>query len=55
MCYLPREDESGQGLVEYAVILVLIVVVVAVILVALGPQVANLYSQVTNGIAVANP
>jgi pilus assembly protein Flp/PilA len=53
--YLLREDERGQGLVEYALILVLIAVVVIAILVILGPAVANMYSRVTNGIAQANP
>ncbi len=46
--YLPREE--GQGLVEYALILVLVAVVVIAILTLLGPQVANVFSQVTNGL-----
>jgi pilus assembly protein Flp/PilA len=46
--YLPREE--GQGLVEYALILVLVAVVVIAILTLLGPQVANIFSQVTNGL-----
>ena len=45
--YLPREQ--GQGLVEYALILVLVAIVVIVILALLGPQIANIFSQVTNG------
>ncbi|MCL5950812.1 MAG: Flp family type IVb pilin, partial [Chloroflexi bacterium] len=36
--YLPREE--GQGLVEYALILVLVAVVVIAILTLLGPQIA---------------
>gem|GEM_PF-1188309 len=51
MLYTLSTDEEGQGLTEYAVILVLVAVVVVAILVLLGPQVANLYSRVTNGIA----
>jgi pilus assembly protein Flp/PilA len=43
MLYL---SEEGQGLIEYALVLVLIAVVVILILVLLGPQVANLFSQV---------
>ena len=35
MLYMPREE--GQGLVEYALILVLVAVVVIVILARLGP------------------
>lgn len=50
MLYLARRDERGQGLVEYAIILALVAVVVVVILVVLGPQVANLFSRVTNGL-----
>ncbi len=47
--YLPREE--GQGLVEYALILVLVAVVVIAILTLLGPQIANIFSRVTNGLA----
>lgn len=46
--YLPREE--GQGLVEYALILVLVAVVVIAILAILGPQIANIFSRVTNGL-----
>ncbi len=48
MRYLPREQ--GQGLVEYALILVLVAIVVIAILALLGPQIANIFSQVTNGL-----
>ncbi len=47
--YLPREE--GQGLVEYALILVLVAVVVIAILTLLGPQVANVFSKITNGLS----
>ena len=47
--YLPRE--KGQGLVEYALILVLVAIVVIAILAILGPQIANIFSRVTNGLA----
>lgn len=50
MFYLVRKDERGQGLTEYAIILALVALVVLVILIVLGPQVANLYSRVTNGL-----
>ena len=46
--YLPREE--GQGLVEYALILVLVAIVVIAILTLLGPQIANIFSQVTSGL-----
>jgi pilus assembly protein Flp/PilA len=45
--YMPREE--GQGLVEYALILVLVAVVVIVILALLGPAIGNIFSNlVTN-------
>ena len=46
MLYAPKE--KGQGLVEYALILVLIAVVVIAILVVLGPQIANVFSSINN-------
>ena len=48
MLYLPREE--GQGLVEYALILVLVAIVVIAILALLGPQIGNIFSKVTNGL-----
>lgn len=48
MVYLPREE--GQGLVEYALILVLVAVVVIAILAVLGPQIGNIFSRITNGL-----
>jgi pilus assembly protein Flp/PilA len=50
MLFLPRED-SGQGLVEYALILVLIAVVVLAVLLLLGPAVGNMFSEITCNIA----
>jgi pilus assembly protein Flp/PilA len=47
--YLSREQ--GQGLVEYALILVLVALVVLAVLLILGPQIANVFSKVTNGLA----
>ena len=49
MLYLPKNEE-GQGLVEYALILVLVAVIVIAILAVLGPQVANVFSRVTSGL-----
>ncbi len=46
--YLPREE--GQGLVEYALILVLVALVVIAVLMILGPQIANVFSKLTNGL-----
>jgi pilus assembly protein Flp/PilA len=38
--------ESSQGLVEYALILVLIAVVVIIILALLGPAIGNVFSNI---------
>ena len=42
--------EEGQGLVEYALILVLIAIVVIGILSLLGKQVSTVFSQVNSGL-----
>ena len=44
MLYEPREE--GQGLLEYAMILMLVAAVVILVLVLLGPTVGNFYSNV---------
>ncbi len=42
--------EDGQGMVEYALILVLIAIVVIVILQVVGKQLNNVYSNISNGL-----
>ena len=42
--------QLGQGMVEYALILVLIAVVVIVILTVVGKQVNNVFSNISNGL-----
>lgn len=49
MLYLPQEE--GQGLVEYALILVLVAIIVIAILAILGPQIGNVFSKITNGLS----
>ncbi len=49
MMYLPREE--GQGLVEYALILVLVAIVVIVVLRLLGPMIANVFSDIIGGLS----
>ncbi|MFQ6000190.1 MAG: Flp family type IVb pilin [Anaerolineae bacterium] len=51
MLYLPREE--GQGLVEYALILVLVAIIVIAILMVLGPQIGNVFSRITSGLQTA--
>ena len=46
MLFNPREE--GQGLVEYALILVLVAVVVIAILTLLGPSIGNVFSTIKN-------
>jgi pilus assembly protein Flp/PilA len=48
MLFLPREE--GQGLVEYALILVLVGIVVIVILAILGPSIGNIFSNIVKWI-----
>ncbi len=49
MLFLNREN--GQGLVEYALVLVLVAVVVIAILTLLGPQIGNVFSRIVNGLS----
>jgi pilus assembly protein Flp/PilA len=48
MLFLPREE--GQGLVEYALILVLVAIVVIVILAVLGPTIGNIFSNIVSNV-----
>ena len=45
------EQEEGQGLVEYALVLMLIAIVVIAILIFLGPQIGSMFSAVTKGLS----
>lgn len=40
------QKEEGQGLVEYAFIIVLIAIIVLVILALLGPAIGNIFSNI---------
>ena len=44
MFFAPKE--KGQGLVEYALILVLVSVVVIAVLTILGPTIGNIFSDI---------
>ncbi len=41
-----RLKESGQGFVEYSLIMLLVALAVIVILAILGPQIGNLFSTI---------
>lgn len=43
MLFLP--GEKGQGLVEYALILILVAIVVIVMLAILGPTISDVFSE----------
>ena len=45
-----RRDQAGQGMVEYAFIIVLIAIAVLVALQVLGHATNNLYSNISNGL-----
>jgi len=48
MLFAPKE--KGQGLVEYALILVLVAVVVIAILALLGPAIANIFQNIADAL-----
>lgn len=48
MLFAPKE--KGQGLVEYALILVLVAIVVIVVLTLLGPAIGDIFSGIMAGL-----
>lgn len=49
MLFSPKE--KGQGLVEYALILVLVAIVVIAALMILGPIIGNVFSDINNSLS----
>jgi len=49
MLFAPKE--KGQGLVEYALILVLVAIVVIAVLMLLGPIIANVFSTINSSLS----
>ena len=49
MLYAPAE--RGQGLIEYALILVLVAIVVFVVLTLLGPTIGNTFSSINKSLS----
>ena len=43
--------EKGQGMVEYALIIVLVAVVLIVVLALVGSQISNVFSRIISGLA----
>jgi pilus assembly protein Flp/PilA len=50
LIHLVRDDEEGQGLAEYALILALIAIVAIVALVFLGNQISSILTTVGNSV-----
>jgi pilus assembly protein Flp/PilA len=48
MLFSPKE--KGQGMVEYALIIVLIAIVVIVVLTVLGTQISSVFSQISSAL-----
>ena len=48
MLFSPRE--KGQGLVEYALILVLVAIVVIAVLMLMGPIIGNTFSSINHSL-----
>ena len=48
MLFAPKE--KGQGLVEYALILVLVAVVVIAVLALLGPEINKVFNEIIAGL-----
>lgn len=45
------QKEKGQGLVEYALILVLVAIVVIAALIILGPVIGNTFSKINSSLS----
>ncbi len=43
-------EEKGQGMVEYALIIVLVAVVLIVVLALVGTQISNVFSRIISGL-----
>jgi pilus assembly protein Flp/PilA len=48
------KQEKGQGLVEYALILVLVAIVVIAALMVLGPKIGNIFSKVNSSLTTVS-
>ena len=48
---LIASKENGQGLVEYALILVLVAIVVIAVLMILGPTIGNAFSTINSSLS----
>ena len=49
MLFSPKE--KGQGMVEYALIIVLVAVVLIIVLALVGSQISTVFSQIISGLS----
>ena len=49
------KDESGQGMVEYGLIIALIAIVVITALTALGPKISGIFQEAANKLPTTTP
>jgi pilus assembly protein Flp/PilA len=49
MHFYPR-DSTGQGLLEYAMIMMLVALVVMLLILVIGPSVGNIFSNVVSNL-----
>lgn len=49
------KDESGQGMVEYGLIIALVAIVIIVALSAMGKGLGDKFTGITNALASASP
>ena len=45
-----RDDDGGQGMVEYAMIMMMVAIALILIVTVLGKQTVNMYSNISNGL-----
>ncbi len=46
-----RDEEEGQGMVEYGLIIALVAIVVIAALVILGPKIADIFNTASNSLS----
>lgn len=49
-CFSTGDQEDGQGMLEYALIIVLVAMLVIFALMILGPKVANVFNYASNSL-----
>lgn len=52
--YMPEHKVEGQGMVEYALILVLVSVVAIIALTAVGGQIKSVFNSITGSLTAAS-